>query len=1002
MSAAANATNNAMETKAGTVGKKEKSDGTGGKVTAAEDSEKTAVEDTSVNTGAKTTKNVGSTNNPNNYSNNNNSNDQAANSTEEATTTNITSGNNATPSATVETKNTDNPVIEDSKITKDSETAPSTNLPSPVKLTSPAPQQPTQPLSVAGLNTKKTVKESNKTSIGNAAFIVQTERAQPSGKKYYGVSFMYKIGRWRATLYIRGGKTKQLGVYKNAKKAALEYDKAARAEYGSNAKVNFDEDGRPTDQVTFAYGGLHGEHQTVEITPNLAWPRVGDEFQVDMTQFSKPTGTMQSSGGDSNNKKDHNSTGGSESKAVDTPSGTWHHHPKNNPDEDDNAGYADTHYGSLHLDPLPHDSETNISKLWTPAEKAAFERAIFEVDKDFYLISKYVQTKSYRSCVEYYYCVWKLMRGCQKWKKGRDDVIAKFQQEEQKRITDLNRITTPGRTIHGNKMNGVAEEYQRMLIAAQSEKNKGDGSNGNSETAVAAEDHEKYCLCRGPGVGMMVACEKCENWFHGACVGLGTAEDRLKEGDEFICGDCTKNGYPQFSSATGGHERTTVSLADEVTVIWNSITKSALPKEECPKVRDLVKFLQNNPDFRPYYGDSDEEEDVVEDDAPPVPDEEEEEEEKELAETDIVWEKMLRCPPYEKKEGPGVKKSRARTKILKFCKRLEPWIEFNSSSEDSESSEEESSVAESSGEESSSEESSEDDEESARHNEFLAHLKEQELGYDLLPLSLDPYVMKIQNTQQQQLRNALAMQMQQQNRNNNFNGSNDTSNMVRQDDNGSSAFSDRFLVARQQVVHDQQQNGNKRGRKRQREVPIVPRSSLPQGQEPWHRLAPWNGGEAGKASKVERRETVMRVKTLVERIQAHRVAVAIGNDTLKLQRHRIERLHGKPRVKRIKTGSDSARTFTPKQFQTLMWQLWVTNNFIKKNQVPPAYAMHEAGGSGRQYRWSGLRCRSIGLIDGAIVASSPRNFEVYKSQIIDLPLNTFNMPPTDINTLMQA
>ena len=33
---------------------------------------------------------------------------------------------------------------------------------------------------------------------------------------------------------------------------------------------------------------------------------------------------------------------------------------------------------------------------------------------------------------------------------------------------------------------------------------------------------------------------------------------------------------------------------------------------------------------------------------------------------------MLRCPPYEKKKGPGVKKSHARTKILKFCKRLEP------------------------------------------------------------------------------------------------------------------------------------------------------------------------------------------------------------------------------------------------------------------------------------------------------------------------------------------
>ena len=33
---------------------------------------------------------------------------------------------------------------------------------------------------------------------------------------------------------------------------------------------------------------------------------------------------------------------------------------------------------------------------------------------------------------------------------------------------------------------------------------------------------------------------------------------------------------------------------------------------------------------------------------------------------------MLRCPPYEKKKGPGVKKAHARTKILKFCKRLEP------------------------------------------------------------------------------------------------------------------------------------------------------------------------------------------------------------------------------------------------------------------------------------------------------------------------------------------
>ena len=67
---------------------------------------------------------------------------------------------------------------------------------------------------------------------------------------------------------------------------------------------------------------------------------------------------------------------------------------------------------------------------------------------------------------------------------------------------------------------------------------------------------------------------------------------------------------------------------------------------------------------------------------------------------------MLRCPPYEKKQGPGVKKSHARTKILKFCKRLEPrglnlihhLTNLNLRVVQEESSEEESSEEESSDE----------------------------------------------------------------------------------------------------------------------------------------------------------------------------------------------------------------------------------------------------------------------------------------------------------------
>ena len=134
----------------------------------------------------------------------------------------------------------------------------------------------------------------------------------------------------------------------------------------------------------------------MEVQPNTKWPRVGDTYQVDLSKALPKVAAA----------------------ADNKTTSSWHEHHVQNPEDDDNAGYVDTHYGSLHPSPLQHDADTNISKLWTPVEKAAFERAIFEVDKDFHLISKYVGTKCYRSCVEYYYCVWKLMRGCQKWKKA--------------------------------------------------------------------------------------------------------------------------------------------------------------------------------------------------------------------------------------------------------------------------------------------------------------------------------------------------------------------------------------------------------------------------------------------------------------------------------------------------------------------------------------------------------------------------------------------------------
>ena len=860
----------------------------------------------------------------------------------------------------------------------------------------PAPAPPAAP---AGDKAKKGAKRGPKpkgtaaaalpSSIGATA-AVPYEQATPSGKKYYGVAFMYKVARWRATLYVRAGKTKHLGLYKNALDAAKAYDAAARSEFGSNyAQVNFDKEGRQTSLVHFAYGGLNGEHQT-HGAPELdtSWPREGDDFQVDMAKVPKR---------------------GEAAAAKSGGLGTWHPHPIRTDDDEENAAPVDTHYGSLHPDPLSKELARDLNKSWKPKEKAEFERAMNELDKDFHLISKRIGTKSYRECVRYYYCVWKMMRACQKWKKGRDELMIKFQQEEQKRATEIQRSSTPGRgrsDTHGGAGHGAGDngggEHTGRKGGAGGQNGRKSGSGRKSKQAEAAEV-ERYCICRGPGVGMMVSCEKCEGWFHGACVGLGIDQGTLKDDDEFECGNCTENGFPSFK--TGGMVK---SLANEVTFIWDSKAKQALAKEKCPKVRDLVRFLQAHPDYRPYYGDSDEDEEELDGadhgtsrESPG--DEEDEDGAKGNGKRAAgpKYELLYKCPPYVRKEAKGKKKARAAARIAKLCRSAGQWLEYESeSSDDAEESSEEDSSGDSDG---SSEDDEEDDEDMEEDDDSDVDSDGNEYARAMaLHGGIDEELY-------QEFSAASGSRGDFLNPDRLDNGLGDGRELPPSFPaaDGSSVFSGRFLpsamMERGAMENGAAPSSKKRKRGSGEPVPIVPHGTLPTGAYPWMRMAPWNGRRMGqknsKVAKALRSETSQRIKTLIERIQAHRTAMAVASGPLLQRRKRMERLHGKPRLKRLKTGSDNARVFTPKQFQTLMWQTWVTNNFIKKKVAPPPYAMHEAAGAGGQFRWSGLRCRSIGLIDGAIVAASPRHFEVYKSQIGDLPLNSFNMPPCDVREL---
>ncbi|GAB0089853.1 nucleosome-remodeling factor subunit NURF301 [Sergentomyia squamirostris] len=61
------------------------------------------------------------------------------------------------------------------------------------------------------------------------------------------------------------------------------------------------------------------------------------------------------------------------------------------------------------------------------------------------------------------------------------------------------------------------------------------------ECKHARDTQELYCLCRQPydESQFYICCDKCQDWFHGRCVGILQSEAEFI--DEYICPNCTKN-----------------------------------------------------------------------------------------------------------------------------------------------------------------------------------------------------------------------------------------------------------------------------------------------------------------------------------------------------------------------------------------------------------------------------------------------------------------------------
>ncbi|KAK4125346.1 hypothetical protein N657DRAFT_644211 [Parathielavia appendiculata] len=123
-----------------------------------------------------------------------------------------------------------------------------------------------------------------------------------------------------------------------------------------------------------------------------------------------------------------------------------------------------------------------------------------------------------------------------------------------------------------------------------------DGDGNSSES-----DNGPYCLCRGPDDHrFMIACDRCEDWFHGECIGMDkhTGENLVQK---YICPNCTDGGryttrYKKMCSLTGcsnparvyDSARPSIFCSSEHCQTWWEQLIATLPRSKAASATDYL------------------------------------------------------------------------------------------------------------------------------------------------------------------------------------------------------------------------------------------------------------------------------------------------------------------------------------------------------------------------------------------------------------------------------
>uniref|UniRef100_A0AAX7UPU4 Bromodomain PHD finger transcription factor n=1 Tax=Astatotilapia calliptera TaxID=8154 RepID=A0AAX7UPU4_ASTCA len=107
------------------------------------------------------------------------------------------------------------------------------------------------------------------------------------------------------------------------------------------------------------------------------------------------------------------------------------------------------------------------------------------------------------------------------------------QQKNMSHITSQHHLSTTVSSAHKRKR----EEEREMTTSAKSKKKK---MISTTSTKESKKDTKLYCICKTPydETKFYIGCDLCTNWYHGECVGI--TEKEAKKMDDYICVECKR------------------------------------------------------------------------------------------------------------------------------------------------------------------------------------------------------------------------------------------------------------------------------------------------------------------------------------------------------------------------------------------------------------------------------------------------------------------------------